>query len=159
MLGRNRIVRRRRNGEFELHLSDDERDLLRSLTGQLRQLLERDVAADPSLKRLFPVAYTDRPELDEEYQRLMHDDLLGHRLGSIATVEETIELDRLTEDQLLGWMGALNDLRLVLGTRLDVSEETDVIDPDPDDPDAAALAVYGWLGWLLEHVIDALNPG
>ena len=158
MLGRNRLVRRRRNGEYEVHLSEDERDLLRSLTGQLRQLLERDTDTDPTLRRLFPAAYVDEPEMDEEYRRLMHDDLLGHRLGCIATVEETIELDRLTEQQLLQWMGALNDLRLVLGTRLDVSEETDVVEPDPGDPNAAAIAVYGWLGWLLEHVIDALNP-
>ncbi|MGH2686787.1 MAG: DUF2017 family protein, partial [Actinomycetota bacterium] len=111
-----------------------------------------------SLRRLFPTAYTDDEERDGEYQRLMHDDLLGHRLGCLATVEETIELERLSEGQLVAWMGALNDLRLVLGTRLDVSEDTDVLEPDPSDPDGPATAVYGWLGWLLEHVIDALNP-
>ena len=160
MLGRNRIVRRRRGGGYELHLSDDERDLIRSLTGQLRQLLEgNEERPDPTLRRLFPAAYTEDAERDAEYQRLMHDDILGHRLGCIAIVEETVEAERLDEDQLLAWMGALNDLRLVLGTRLDVSEDTDGVDPDPDDPNAPAIAVYGWLGWLLEHVIDALNPG
>ena len=153
------IVRRRRNGEFELHLSEDERDLVRSLTGQLRQLLEgNEERPDPSLRRLFPTAYTEDEERDAEYQRLMHDDILGHRLGCLAVVEATLDADRLAEEQLVAWMGALNDLRLVLGTRLDVSEETDVLDPDPADPDAPAIAVYGWLGWLLEHVIDALNP-
>jgi hypothetical protein len=159
MLGRNRIVRRRRGGGYELHLSGDERDLLRTLTAQLRQLLEiNEERGDPSLRRLYPAAYTDDAERDAEYQRLMHSDLLAHRLGCLDVVEQTIELERLDEEQLLAWMGALNDLRLVLGTRLDVSEETDVLEPDPDDPDAAAMAVYGWLGWLLEHVIDALNP-
>ena len=156
---KNRIVRRRRNGEYELHLSEDERDLVRSLTGQLRQLLEgNEQRPDPSLRRLFPAAYTEDDERDAEYQRLMHDDLLAHRLGCLVVVEQTLEADRLAEDQLVAWMAALNDLRLVLGTRLDISEETDVLDPDPADPNAAAIAVYGWLGWLLEHVIDALNP-
>jgi len=62
----------------------------------------------------------------------------------------------LDEAQLLSWMGAVNDLRLVLGTRLDVSEET-AFDQDPDDPDAPALAVYQYLSFLLETIVDALS--
>ena len=54
-----------------------------------------------------------------------------------------------------GWLTALNDLRLVLGTRLDVSEDDD--DVDPDDPDAPAHAVYHYLGLLLGEVVDALE--
>jgi hypothetical protein len=51
-------------------------------------------------------------------------------------------------------MGAVNDLRLVLGTRLDVSEEMDEM--DPDDPDAPLFEVYGYLAWLLENIVAAL---
>ena len=50
-----------------------------------------------------------------------------------------------------------NDLRLVLGTRLDVSEDMGPI--DPEDPDAPALAAYEYLGWLLECTVDALTGG
>jgi hypothetical protein len=53
-------------------------------------------------------------------------------------------------------MTALNQLRLVLGTRLDVSEE-DPPFPDPDDPTAALHEVYHYLGVLLEAVLDALE--
>ena len=50
-------------------------------------------------------------------------------------------------------MGAVNDLRLVLGTRLDVSEDDH--DVDPDAPDGPARLVYHYLGWLLEEIVDA----
>jgi hypothetical protein len=70
-------------------------------------------------------------------------------------VEETLHVERLEEEQLLGWMGALNDLRLVLGTRLDVSEETDPL-LDPDDPDQPAMAIYAYLGYLLETIVEAV---
>jgi hypothetical protein len=52
----------------------------------------------------------------------------------------------------------LNDLRLVLGTRLDVTEEMD-FDLDPSDPSAAELAVYAYLSWLQEQLVEALAAG
>jgi len=64
--------------------------------------------------------------------------------------------ERLDEEQLLAWMGSLNDLRLVLGTRLDVSE--DMTGPDPGHPEAALLEIYHYLGFLLEEVLVALDP-
>ena len=152
-----RRVRRTRKGDFEIKLAEGERDLLARLVPQLRELLsESPDGPDPSLRRLFPTAYPDDPARDEEYQRLVHDDLLGRHQAALDTLEATVQATRLDEEQLLAWMGAVNDLRLVLGTRLDVSEETD-LDLDPGDPDAAALAVYSYLGFLLEHIVAALS--
>ena len=54
-------------------------------------------------------------------------------------------------------MRALNDLRLVLGTRLDVQEDTFLEELPPDDPRAPALAVYGYLSWTQEQLIAALS--
>jgi hypothetical protein len=48
----------------------------------------------------------------------------------------------------------MNDLRLVLGTRLDVSE--DLREVDADDPDVAAYAVYDYLGYVVSEAVDAL---
>src|SRR5438093_542532 len=115
-----RRVRRAGPGEYALKLPDAERTLLRALPGQLRELL---VADDPSVVRLFPAAYPADPGRDAEYRGLVHDDLLAQRLAAIDTVEATVDATRHDEEQLLAWLGALNDLRLVLGTRLDVSEE------------------------------------
>ena len=53
-------------------------------------------------------------------------------------------------------MTALNQLRLVLGTRLDVSEDDEPL-PDPEDPAAPLHDIYHYLGVLLEAVLDALE--
>ena len=152
-----RRIRRTRKGGFDLRLPESERQLVASLVGQLRGVLTAvDVAADPGTRRLFPSAYADDPGRDEEYRAMVHDDLLTARLAALDVVEETVGASTLDEAQLLAWMGAVNDLRLVLGTRLDVSEES-AHDPDPDDPDAPALAVYQYLSFLLETIVDALS--
>lgn len=158
---RGALVRRRRDGAFDVRLRGWERDLLSSLVPQLREMLTAGsgggaggAGVDPTLKRLFPTAYVDDAALDAEYQSLVRDDLLEGHLAALDLVEETLDADVVTEEQLLAWMGAVNDLRLVLGTRLDVSEDMDEI--DPDDPDAPLFAAYGYLGWLLENIVAAL---
>ena len=63
----------------------------------------------------------------------------------------------LDEDQMNAWMAALNELRLVLGTRLDVSEDEDLgANLDTDNELAPAYALYGYLGWLQDEVVTAL---
>jgi hypothetical protein len=154
MVGRfRRRVSRTRHGTYALRLPGPERELLADLVVQLRELLEL-TTDDPSVRRLFPTAYHEDPERDREYQQLVRDELLERRLAALATVEETAEADEVGEAQLTAWLTALNDLRLVLGTRLDVSEDQDAL--DGDDPAAPAMAVYGYLSVLLGDVVDAL---
>jgi len=147
-------IKRTRKGDFELRLPEEERTVLRSLAAQMRELLTED--ADPGLRRLYPTAYADDRELDEEYQRLVHDDLLARRLGALEVVEATIDAERVDEEQLLAWMGAINDTRLVIGTKLDVSEDP-TFDIADDDPSAPAYAIYMYLGWLLEQAVEELG--
>lgn len=152
-------VKRTRRGDYLISLEAGERELLRALPAQLTELLafgEEKGGADPSLQRLFPPAYTDEPELDLEYQRLMGEDLRQHHLEALAVMEATIDAERLAEDQLLAWLSSINDLRLVLGTRLDVSEDMGDVELDATDPRSGALALYGYLSWLEEHIIEAL---
>lgn len=150
-----RRIKRTRKGDFELRLPDEERTVLRSLVAQMREILAED--ADPGLRRLYPTAYAEDAERDQEYQRLVHDDLLARRLAAFETVEETLDAERIDEEQLVSWMGALNDTRLVIGTKLDVSEDPTFNVAD-DDPDAPAYAIYAYLGWLLEQIVEVLNP-
>jgi hypothetical protein len=127
-----------------------------SLPDQLRALLGTD---DPALERLFPPAYRDDPEKEAEYRGLVRDELRDAKLGSLEVMSATIDADRLDEDQLLAWLGSINDLRLVLGTRLGVTED---LDPDAladDDPATPAYALYFYLGWLEEQVVEALAAG
>jgi hypothetical protein len=154
---RGRRVVRTRRGTYELRLPTPEQELLAHLVDRLRELLLLSTD-DPAVRRLFPTAYHDDPDRDREYQQLVRDELLERRLAALALVEETAALAELTEEQLSAWLTALNDLRLVLGTRLDVSEDEEPV-LDEDDPDAPASAVYSYLGFLLSDVVDALTDG
>ncbi len=151
-----RRVSRTRSGRYALHLPAPERELLADLVSQLRELLTAGTD-DPTVRRLFPTAYNEDPERDREYQQLVRDELLDRRLGALATVEATLADPEVTEEQLSAWLSAVNDLRLVLGTRLDVGEE--LIEIEADDPEAPVYAVYEYLGFLLSEVVDALAEG
>jgi hypothetical protein len=150
-----RAVRRTTDGGFEVLLPDEERAVLHQLLPQLKSALEGDPSSDPGFKRLFPVAYAQDPDHEREYRELVGDELMTTRVAQVETVLATLDADHLTEDELFAWMGAVNDLRLVLGTRLDVSEETD-LDVDPEDPDAPVYGLYVYLGVLLELLVDAV---
>jgi hypothetical protein len=152
--GRPRPVRRNRRGEIELHLPDAARQVMAQLCGELRELLGTD---DPSLRRLFPTAYHDEPERDVEYQLLARDELLARRVAALDAMAATAGERQLDTAGLTAWMGSVNDLRLVIGTNLDVSEEDGPFDPDA--PDASARAVYGYLTALLDEVVRALHDG
>ncbi|HEY8199958.1 MAG TPA: DUF2017 family protein [Actinomycetota bacterium] len=139
-------------GRFAFHLPEGERSLLGNLLPNLRQLVE---AGDPSTRRLFPTAYHDDPQKEREYQELTRGDLVASRLSAIELVEKTIHDDTIDVAGLERWMEAINGLRLVIGTRLDVTEDLSEI--RDDDPDASAYAVYDYLGWLLEQAVHAMS--
>jgi hypothetical protein len=149
-------IQRDRKGGYRLRLPQEERALLATLPAQLREVMQTD---DPSLRRLFPPAYADDAEADDEYRRLMREELLEGKLAALRVVEESAYAEHLTEEDLEGWLGALESLRLYLGTQLDVSEATYAEGLDPDDPNAPALALYGYLSWLQEQAVEALSAG
>lgn len=145
------------DGGIRLRLSRDERALLVGLTGELRALLEVE-PDDPSLRRLFPPAYDDESD-ERAYKELTGHSLLDGRRQALEVLEQTADRKQLTAEEADAWLRALNDLRLVLGTRLDVQEDTFASDLRPDDPNAPALAVYGWLSWQQEQLVAVLIPG
>ena len=149
-------VERSRDGSFKLRLDRDERDLLRTLPAQLQELL-KDTPDDPSLRRLFPPA-SDDEEVETEYRRFMGDDLRDRRLEAAAVMAATVDAERLSEEEVGAWLSTLNDLRLVLGTRLDVTEDLDPSTVAPDDDRAPGLALYGYLSWLVDQIVGALAP-
>ena len=153
MLPRARI-RRGRGGEFRLRLPADERELLQLLAGELRERVE-DEPDHPDLKRLFPPAHADDAEAEAEYRRLVGRQLDDGRANRLDTFTATIDRETLSTEEAEAWLSVLNDLRLVLGTRLDVREELDW-NVDPSDPRAAELAVYAYLSWLQEQLVEAL---
>jgi hypothetical protein len=62
----------------------------------------------------------------------------------------------LTESEVTAWLQSVNALRLVLGTRLDVSEDEQA-DVSPTDPEATAWALYHYLTFLLDRIVSAMS--
>jgi hypothetical protein len=149
-------VKRTRSGKIAWTLSDQERDVLSSSVEQMRVLLSH-AASDPDLRRLFPTGYHDDADADAFWQITMHDQLLDRHLASLDTLQLAIGMDQMSEDDAEGALRALNQLRLVLGTKLDVTENDQISDLDPDDPETPARALYDYLGWLQEWMIEALS--
>jgi hypothetical protein len=147
-------VRRKGKGRYQLRLRPNEKVLLAGLVQQLREQLLASTD-DPSVRRLFPPAYPDDAERDAGYQVLTRDEMLEGRLRALDVVERTLEGNELDDAEMTAWMGTLNALRLVLGTRLDVDEEPREL--EESDPLAPAYAVYEYLGWVLSQVVDALS--
>lgn len=153
-----RVSRRR-----VLRLEEHEAGLLRELVGETRTLLEADVPrADPVIARLFPDAY-DEPEHAEAYREMVGDELRREKVRALAAVSEslgpsgdaTIELD---DELTTAWLAWLTDVRLAVGTRLGVTEETMGAEIDPESPDASAYEVLHWLGWIQESIIERIGP-
>lgn len=138
-----------RRGGLDVRLETTVRRLLGSMTEQLRELLLVDEGEE--LARLYPNAYPDDDDRNARYRAVVHDQLLMSRLDAIDVVAATLDADHLTLDEADAWMTTINQIRLVLGTKLDVSEDDHSI--DPDDPDASALVIYQ----LLSHVLDAIT--
>jgi hypothetical protein len=121
---------------------------------------------DPVLQRLLPDAYADDDGAAADFRRYTDAELRAtkraHATVVLETVLETLPpgggalvLDR---EQADAWLGALNDMRLALGTSLGVTEDTDEDDFPDDHPARQALEVYGWLGWLQESLLSCLDP-
>jgi len=152
-------VHRTGPGRFAVRLSERERDAVRTFTAQLRVLLtSENPSSDPAVARLFPPALPDDDVLGNlEYEQQHGDELLLGKLEALDTVDRTLEERELTEDELMAWLGSLNSIRLVVGTRLGVTEETTEKDFAGDEQGGEMFALYGYLTWLEGWVIQALD--
>jgi hypothetical protein len=141
-----------------LVLDPMEAQLLRNLTTEYRALLEsgRIDRGDPIYDRLFPSAY-EAPKDEAAYRELIGDDLQTHKLEALDVVTKGLENTTVDVegDDFEAWIRTLTDLRLAIGTRLEVDEERMAAEPDPRDPDAQSLQILHWLGWITEGLLEA----
>ncbi|HEX3790083.1 MAG TPA: DUF2017 domain-containing protein [Pseudonocardiaceae bacterium] len=151
---------------LEVRAEDAPQDELAELTG-----IRTGPSAgpdDPILSRLLPDFHRlddDAPSVEDQNSaaalRSLHEpELLDYKTGVAATLLDTCPPHggevRLDEEQAAAWLASLNDVRLALGTALDVSEEMPEKLP-ADDPRAAHLDVYHWLTWVQESLIQAVS--
>ena len=95
---RRKRVRRTRAGGYRLDLPPEERELLRTLLPQVRDLLAAP-PDDPRVRRLYPTAFTDDPEKEAEYQRFMQEELVASRIAAVEAVEASLDAKELDEAQ------------------------------------------------------------
>ena len=152
-------VKRMRRGGFQLRIPPPERDVLAAVPPMLRSLLAGGDVDDPAMRRLFPNAFMDDEVASAEFDSVVRDDLLEQRLAALDTMERTLQAERLSEEELVAWLGAVNDLRLVLGVRLGVTEESNPEDFADDPESERAYGLYAYLSFLEEDVVRALSSG
>ena len=167
---------------FVAEFSESEREVLINLVEQIIELLgertdnhvDDPLAAmvgitthdsppeDEVLLRLLPKAYADQVDA-AEFRRYTESTLRGkkyaHSMSMRITLKSSVDgIIEVDHDGANDWLGAMNDIRLALGVRLKVEqnshEELELL--APDDPLRGVYAVYSWLGWLQESLIVAL---
>ena len=164
------------------NFSESEREVLTNLAEQIIELLaerfdhpnDDPLAAmvgitmhdtppdDEVLFRLLPNAYADQVDASE-FRRYTESTLrqkkqahaMAMRMHTKSAIDGVIELDY---DGAMAWLGAINDVRLALGVRLEVEQNSheDLELLAFDDPMRGVYAVYSWLGWLQESLLEAL---
>ena len=174
----------KRHGDhtYIAHFADSEKEVLLNLCEQIIELLaerhdhghEDPLAAmvgitshdsppdDEVLHRLLPNAYADHADASE-FRRYTESTLrqkkqahaMSMRIHLKSSDNGEVDLDH---DNANAWLGGINDIRLALGVRLKVEnnshEELELL--SPDDPLRGVYAVYRWLGWLQETLLAAL---
>jgi len=170
---------------YVANFSESEREVLTNLTEQIIELLAERIdhhsddplaamvgitshdtpPEDEVLLRLLPNAYADQVDASE-FRRYTESTLrqkkqehaMAMRTNLNAAIDGIVEIDRNGAND---WLGAINDVRLALGVRLNVEENS----PEelqllkPDDPMHGVYAVYSWLGWLQESLLEAVMNG
>ena len=137
-----------------MRIGGRERDLLRVLPGELRHLVGSD---DPASARLTPAAYRDDPEAEADYQLTVGAEILDAHRAALETLAESAAAEHLDEAQLQAWLRALEVMRLLVGTRLGVTAETEM--PDARHPDHDTFVLYGYLSGLQDEIVGALSDG
>jgi hypothetical protein len=160
-----RPFRATRGGEVVARLDPAEAGIVGLLLDQLEQLLAADaddVAGDPVMARLLPEGHRGDPELAADYRDLTESSLRSGKADDLAVVRATLPEGggevRLDREQAGAWLRSSNDLRLALGTRLDITEDTEPPDEFVGEQDQQ-LAVYYWLTAMQGSLVDALVGG
>jgi hypothetical protein len=160
---------RRKGSHCVATFAVDEVRVLRKVAGEVVALLTDGMDhGDPVVSRLFPDIYPDQPEESQEFRLYTEGDLKTSKIDQAGAIlaalpdegEGEVRLDGEAAD---AWLRAINDARLAMGTRLDITAETDLskeldeaILIDPGSSRVFQLSVYAYLGYLQESLLNAL---
>ena len=169
-------------GRVVLRVDDVERGLLMSVARQVMDLVQPAEASpdqdplaaqlgwvdgdvgisdDPAVARLLPDAYHD-PDDARDFRRFTENDLRQSKMQHAMTVVEEIERsgEKVAVTSTDSWLGLLNDARIAIGTRIQISEDNhEELAGLPDgDPRSGLFHVYDWLTFLQESLVRCMDP-
>jgi hypothetical protein len=122
----------------------------------------REISDDPVLARLLPDGYRGDEEAAQEFRKYTESSLRSAKQQVAQELLDTLPESggkiQLSHDQAQAWLKALNDVRLALGVRLEVTEDFEEQwgRLAAGDPQWAAYEVYAWLGAVQESLVQAL---
>lgn len=160
---------RRRGAQCVAKFTPQEAQVLRQCVAELAAMLSNEMDRDdPAVERLFPDVYPEDEEQAAEFRRFTEADLKSEKLDQAKTVlSDLLESGgevRLDESAADVWLRALTDVRLALGTRLGISDDTDIEEEldeavlkNPTSPRVGQISVYAYLSFLQESLVDALT--
>jgi hypothetical protein len=147
----------------------DEVRVLRKVAGEVVALLTDGMDhGDPVVTRLFPDIYPDRPEDSREFRQYTEGDLKTGKIDQAGAILAALPDEgegevRLDDEAADAWLRAINDARLAMGTRLDITAETDLSEEldeailvDPGSSRVFQLSVYAYLGYLQESLLNSI---
>ena len=164
-------------GRISLKLDEAEKQVLSQLFEQMDDLLKvpnfdknadplarllnmdgsTEISDDPALARLFPDGYSEDEHASADFRRFTEQDLRQAKLDALNDVRlmlmDLSGKSPVTPTQAISWLKAINDLRLVLGTRLEITDEGET-DFDTDEP---GIHLYNYLTYLQGTLLDALS--
>ena len=119
------------------------------------------ISDDPAVARLLPDAYDD-PDDAREFRRFTENDLRQSKMQHAMTVVEEIERsgEKVAVTSTDSWLGLLNDARIAIGTRIQISEDNheELAGLPDDDPRSGLFHVYDWLTFLQESLVRCMDP-
>lgn len=173
------VFTRELNGQITLTLDPTECEVLTALFEQMSELLSElggqestdpleamlgmngstQISDDPALARLFPDGYCDDEHASADFRRFTEQDLRQEKTAALTQIRIALQSNEDTTVvsplQAQSWLKTINDLRLVLGTRLEITQEND-FDFDSDEP---GVNLYNYLTYLQGTLLDALSLG
>ena len=148
----------------------DEVRVLRKVAAEVVGLLTDGFDQDdPVVGRLFPDIYPDDAENSAEFRRYTEGELKTGKIDQAGAILAALPASgggevRLDAESAEAWLRALNDARLAMGIRLDISADTDLGEElddavlrDPTSTRVFQLSVYAYLGYLQESLLNALT--
>jgi len=166
-------------GRITLKLDDAEKQVLSQIFEQMDELLQvtnfdknadplarmlnmdgsTEISDDPALARLFPDGYSQDEHASADFRRFTEQDLRQAKIDALNDVRlmlmDSNAKTSVTSVQAQSWLKAINDVRLVLGTRLEITDSSERYnDSQEDEP---GMHLYNYLTFLQGTLLDALT--